>query len=570
MRKYFHRNWILLVSALIVSLLFCYPYLCKDLLGIEQDTFFHLSRIEGLAKSISRSNFFPEIYPYKNNGYGYASPSFYCDLFLIVPALMYLAGVSLSVCYKFTVFAITFFTFYTMAKLLKRITHKNAVSIIVAFAYIFCNYRITDVYVRGALGEVMAMIFLPVVLSGLYEILEQKNQKYWGLLCVGLLGLIFSHNITFLFGVVLVILFSLIYLKSMQKQQLISLCKAAGLAFLLSAWFTLPMIEQMMSQSLYVDYYASSSDLASNAMPLKQYLQNFINFGQGGYALPSGELMTLNPGVFLTLAPLLWFFLPKREKKSSLFIKASLILGIIFYLLPSDLIPWDSLAFLRVIQFPWRLMTLATVLLCIPAAKALSTFKFFQKKSVLAVLSCLLIAEGIYHLVPATQRTFGITSENTYEDITDGEIIDPYYSAFYVRVELAGADYLPSGSPDFRGRSTAIKSKKTGADTDIEYTREGTKLSFSVSESEVGDTLILPLTWYKGYQVYEIKDGKKIKVTTTSSSEHMVSFQVSEAGDYICVYERTPLRVFSLTLSLVTLIGVAVIGFKKQRKNISA
>lgn len=565
MIRWLNKNKYLLIAAMLSSLLFAWPYLCRDFLAIEQDTFFHLSRIEGLAESISRGNFFAEIYPYKNNGYGYASPSFYCDLFLIIPALLYLAGVSLSICYKVTMIAITFFTFFAMARLLMRITKNQPVSLIVSFAYVFCNYRMTDVYVRGALGEVMAMIFLPVLLSGLYEILQNQNTQSWPLLTLGLAGLIFSHNITFLFGVILVILFAMIFYKQMKREQIMSLIKASVWAFLVSAWFTLPMIEQMTSQKLTVSYYASSSDLASNAMPLKQYLQNFINFGQGGYALPDGQLMTLNAGIFLTVVPLLYFFLSKEKRNASKFIKSSLIVGLVFLILPSDLIPWNYLSILRVLQFPWRLLTLATMLLCIPATYVLCSLKFFQKKQVLVILSVLLIGEGIYHLVPATKRTFGITSENSYADITEGKIIDPYYSATYMRVELAGADYLPSGSPDFRGRSTAIRVNDT--ESDIAYTKNGTELSFTVPESLAGTVITLPITWYKGYQVYLVKDGTNTKVNTYSGNGHMVSFAALEAGDYICEYERTPLRVFSLGLSAVSL--AALIFVRVRRKKIS-
>ena len=69
-----------LTAALILSLIFVYPWLFKDFVGVEHDTFFHLSRIQGLAEAISRGDLLPAIYPYKNNGYGYASPLFYCDI----------------------------------------------------------------------------------------------------------------------------------------------------------------------------------------------------------------------------------------------------------------------------------------------------------------------------------------------------------------------------------------------------------------------------------------------------------------------------------------------------------
>lgn len=563
MRRYLRENRILILVSLLVGALFCYPYLMRNFLGIEQDTFFHLSRIEGLSRSFSHGDFLPQIYPYKNNGYGYASPSFYCDLLLSIPALLYLAGLSLSFCYKFTVLSITFFTCFSCARMIQRITKNQAAAIIVSIAYVFCNYRISDVYVRGALGEVMAMIFLPVLLSGLYEILEARHSEQWPLLCIGLSGLVLSHNLTFLMGVVLMILFCLRYWKQIGREQWNVLLKASAFAFLLTAWFTLPMLEQLNSQEFYVGYYASSSDLAANAMPLRQYLQNFINFGQGGYALPAGQVMTLNPGIFLSIMPLLFLILPKATRKQHPFAYFSLILGLVFLVLPSDLFPWDSMTFLRVLQFPWRLLTLATILLCIPAAAVLQELPLLQKKAIRITLVILLLAEGTIHLISAAERTFGITSSTTWQDVLDGALIDPYYSAFYVRVELAGADYLPVGSPYFNQRSTALKAAD-GSDLSEAITKDGTTSSFTVSKQDAGQEIILPITWYKGYQVYEIVNGKKVKVDTAPSSERMVSFYAQHAGIYVCVYQPTLIRILSICTSAA---AIAVLIFMEAEQH---
>ncbi|MBQ5756659.1 MAG: hypothetical protein IIV88_05315, partial [Erysipelotrichaceae bacterium] len=62
-----------------MTVAFCIPFLLRSDLGLEHDTFFHLSRIEGLAQALAHHDFFPALYPMKNNGYGYASPLFYCD-----------------------------------------------------------------------------------------------------------------------------------------------------------------------------------------------------------------------------------------------------------------------------------------------------------------------------------------------------------------------------------------------------------------------------------------------------------------------------------------------------------
>ena len=553
-KEYFKKNKWLLLSSFLLAVVFCYPYLLYDFLGIEMDTFFHLSRITGMAEALSRGVFLPCIYSFKNNGFGYASPLFYNDFFLILPAWLYNKGMSLAGAYKLVIFCTTFFTAYSMASLIQRMFHKQSVSLLVSAIYVFCSYRMTDVYVRGALGEVMAMTFLPCVLSGLYEVLEENHLASGKiLLIIGLAGLILSHNLTFLFGVALVILYSLIYLKVLNKDKLLALFFSAVSAFLVTAWFTLPMIEQLKSQDFYVDYYAKSSDLAGNAMTLKQYFQIPIAFGVGGYGMPEGSTMNLNPGIFLAFLPLLYFFCDKTERKTHRFVLASLILGYVFLLLPIEYVPWDLFTKLRVIQFPWRLMTLATVLLTIPAGYGIASA--MKKESIKRILLACVVAFSVWQLTPATQRTFGITSQSRYSDITDGTLIDPWYSASYMRVELAGGDYLPITSPDYRTYSTNIKDVYEN-DTDLPDARSGGTFSFKVDEAHAGQSLILPITYYKGYQVYAMDHGVRTPVSTYESSHGLVQTEINSAGTYICEYAGTSVQAFSRVLSAVSLIGL--------------
>ena len=79
--------------CLVIAVLSLAPYWTHGV-NLEHDTCFHLSRIEGLAQSFKDGIYMPRIYPYKNNNFGYASPLFYCDFFLIIPALLYNAGLS--------------------------------------------------------------------------------------------------------------------------------------------------------------------------------------------------------------------------------------------------------------------------------------------------------------------------------------------------------------------------------------------------------------------------------------------------------------------------------------------
>ncbi len=549
------RMTVLFLITLFTCILM-YPYLIRDFLPIEHDTFFHVSRIENLSLAIREGDFLPAVYPYENMGFGYASPLFYSDVLLIIPALMHIAGLALTTCYKTAVFAAVWVSAYTMCRFAERVCGKTTVSLMASAAYLFTNYRITDVFVRGALGEIFALAFLPVVLSGMYEILCRKNTDAWKLLAAGLCLLALSHNLTFLFGSILCAVLFVIFIQQVSRDTFITLCRGVGTAFLLTAFFTLPMIEQLKSQNLFVSGYNGTS-LASYAMTWQQYLVNTTVFGLAGNNRPLDQTMIENIGYFLTFAPAGYFFLNKEKKNP--FLTALTITGYICFLLPSALLPWDHMQFLGVMQFPWRFNTMAILLLSVPAALAADSF---LKKPVLKLLLVIILSgECIWHVYPVLGRTFGMDSHMTWQDVLDGKLCDPCYSAFYVRVELAGGDYLPVTSPDYRTQTRKI-TLKDGTETDIAYRQSGTSMTFSIDSGE--ETYILPLTWYKGYQVYRY-DGTRMKRLAAVPSAHgLVSFRADGKGQYICMYGNTLLRTVNMSLSAMTLALLVLNEYRKK------
>lgn len=528
----------LLFMALVSACLFCYPLLSSPFLHIGHDHFFHLSRIAGLAEALQRGDLLPVLYPLKNNGFGYASPAFYNDILLTPFALMYLLGIPLSSAYKAAVITSIFFGYISMYSLIREVYGKEAGAHITAMAYTFCCYHMTDVYIRGAFGEVTAFIFFPYVFLGLYRIfIKNRSGKVYA---AGMTGLILSHNLTFIFACVITVIFFLLYRKTCTWKQLHSLFVALLFSFLLTVWFTLPMIEQLSSQELIVDYYAAGSDLSAQALSFADLLADTLR-------TPS-DFLTCT-GLSLLLLSLLSLF---PDKKCARFTRICRTIGIVCLLLPLKYVPWKYLFFLRVIQFPWRLMIIATTALCLPAGYALSRIK---RPAVLIFAGLLVLSEHVYHLVTMHNDSwnFGITSSVTYDDITSGKVIDPYYSAHYMRVELAGGDYLPLHTVDFRTYTPEIRDG-SGNILPVSFTREGTSITFTVPQEYTGQTLILPLTWYKGYQAEMISAAGKEKLSVLRSEQALVSVHIEKAGQYRVAYQLTPLALACRILSLLTVL----------------
>lgn len=561
MKLWLKQNYKYLLFSLIITIIFAYPFLIKDFLPLEHDTLFHLSRIEGLAQSFKDGVFLPRIYPYKNMNFGYGSPMFYSDFFLIIPALLYNLGISVSVCYVFIIMVFTFLSSYFAMKLCRVVTNNNYAPYIAGTLYLFSNYRITDVYVRSSLGEVMGFAFLPLVLLGIYYVLYTDTKK-WYYLAIGFTCLALTHNITFVLACILFIFFLIVRIKHWihSKEIIIAIFKAFIVSVGCSAFFIFPMLEQMTSQNFYLSYYTSTSSLADSSVELWKYFANTTVFGYGTHGYAKDMSMLLNPGYFMMIIPIVYLFRKKENKNP--FILHSLILGYIFLLLPLDIFPWEYMVFFGLIQFTWRLIMLATCCLIIPASIALFDFKI--KPLLITIVCCvLLIGEGVWHIYPVLTRTTGINYDTSYESLIDGSIIDPFYSAFYVRVELAGADYLPEGSPDYRELSNEV-TDSLGNSVSSSLTREGTNLL--IENIKPNQSYILPITYYLGYQVYALDAQGEIidKVSTYKANNTLVGFNANDATTYLCRYDETPIQKYSLYVSLVTGITILFLLIKKK------
>ena len=558
MRKY-RKLLIDIAIVLALTVLLMFPYLTKSFLAIEHDTFFHVSRIEQYARALQHGQILPAIYPYENGGFGYGSPLFYSDIFLLLPAILHNLGLVLVDSYKLTVFLASFFSGITMYMLASKFTSKSSIRLLAAAAYLFSNYHITDIYVRGALGEVFALVGIPLILSGIYEIFE-TNQKYSFSYLIGLAITVLSHNLSFLLCFILVIIICIIYLPKCSFDRYKLLFSESMLACLLTAFYTFPMIEQLKSQQFYLNYYASSSALENHAMAFWQFFANQTVFGLSGNQYKASNAMVVNIGLFLSIAPISYLFLAKKEKQP--FITSMLVLGWICMLLPAQIFPWKYMSFVRVLQFPWRLNMLALPLLCVPAVIGIENLTH-KLKYVPICLILLLSLEGIYHLYPATKRTFIMPHNTTWQEVTNGKLIDPYYSAQYMRVELAGGDYLPYHSLDFRSYTKTIQTTSAETVTTGEWIDYGS-YHFTITNPQ---TVVLPITYYKGYIVRNIDTAEVLE--TTLSKNGLVSVTIPSAGTYVCEYQSTNIRKISIWISILTcMISIGYIIYHRRKKDI--
>ncbi len=214
------------------------------------DLWFHMGRIESIATELSNGQFPVRYETMSWYGNGYISTTTYGNIFLYIPAVLHLAGMATFRCYNLYVILINvlgvFIAWYSFNGLFK----DRFWALMSTAMYMLSGYYISNVYMRAAVGEYTAMIFIPLVVYGIYRIYFEENQKCSLRkvlpLVLGVSGIIQSHVLTAVLLALAVLIFAIVYIKDSIKN-VRSLLLALGLILLLNCFFIIPFIESYTS-----------------------------------------------------------------------------------------------------------------------------------------------------------------------------------------------------------------------------------------------------------------------------------------------------------------------------------
>ncbi len=301
---------------------------------------YHIIRFYEFEKALRSNYWFPRWAPGLNSGYGVPLFNFHYPLPNYLGALFHSLGWSLTDSFKLTLavgyFLACFSCFFWLEKLFRK---TSALAGTVIFAYI--PYWFVDIYIRGAVGEVLAIAFLMLALASI-----EKNWKT--VFAFAAAGMILSHNILALIFLPVVIGYLLI---RGIKDYWLSLVLGIGL----STYFWLPaLIERDMVVGLntvnFHDYFP-------------ELYQLLIPAWGGGFATSSfsGNEMSPQIGVIpLTVIVFSLVFLRNSlanglKKIRHYFL---LLIGMAFILMQKISIPiWEKLPLISYMQYPWRLLS---------------------------------------------------------------------------------------------------------------------------------------------------------------------------------------------------------------------
>lgn len=551
------ENEVDFVLLALLSLLVSIPLLLRDSYGLAEDMFFHLSRIEGIAEGI-KAGYFPvrnELFWLKN--YGYGTGYFYPDLFLYLPVLLRLFGFSLLSTYKIFAVLCTFASlasFYLTAKIIAK---NRFAGLSAAVIFGFCAYRCIALFYRGAVGEVQAFIFLPLVVLGLYYLFGGRPERWW-VFALGFWGLLSCHIISLVLASGITAVFLILNVRTIFRDRRIlsGLVKSVLVTVLLGAGFLLPMAEQMNGNNLLMNLLVSTQRgglTLNNINPVKNL---FIFFHDWQY--DANYFRTVYPGWMLLAVPFLRLLLLVQKKKVPKSADIMLGFGLVLMICSTDVLPWTHMVWLlNRIQFTWRLLAPVSVLL--PLCGGIFFAKLFSERGAFLFLGLLFVCCSICAF-PIYQDT--IVNRTVSEDefiMQDNRV--------------AGMEYMPVGlSAEFIDKNRDTVAAEPAGVQILSHKRRGLSFTFSFAYEGDAETLsfTVPLIRYYGYKgSFTGPDGMAVPVDVGKSENGLALVRVPNTGSGAIqvAYHKTVSEIIGEIISIFTVCGLgAVLCFRKRRR----
>ena len=507
-----------------VSLLYLFPaFKNMEIFGFY-DTAFHINRALSLESIFSSPINFETF-----RSYGMQVNNFYPWLTLY-PLFLLIKFTNLAIGYNLFLYIVTLITLFICHYVMYEITKKHVTSSFFAIIYTTSSFRSVEIFLRGAMGELLAMSILPLILLGFIKLYDSKKES-WVMLAISMTLLIYTHVLSVAMTMVMIIIALIIQFYRKKKIEIfliIKLIKAAIVTLLLSLAFIGPMIEQTLYQDLnrpYVDI------LQKRAIYLgKEFLIGSID----------SELLSFGIGLTLLICLIILTF---NFKKLGILSKITYIMGIISILLCTKIFPWFALQNtpLNIIQAPWRFMIFSTLFISFSVSLFISPqlekFSYTRRRNFILLL---ILAISILNYSSVVNMVKEMNFKGTYFNEQMENKLE----------EFENFDYVPIG---YKKDQLLLKNHQVTEDGQVIYS------SFSPNKDEItftfksskGKTIVLPVFRYKGLTVTVnsknatvLKQGGPFVTVKSESGINKVTIR----------YSYTFFSKISLFISIITLI----------------
>lgn len=541
------------------SFIVCIPLISPKINIAYDDGIQHIARLMGTYQSITEGQVFPVIMSNFCNGFGYSWNLFYSPLTAYLPLIFKIFGASFIQCIKIFMFLCVLASSIAMYFCTKEITKNKKIAVLAGIFYIFAPYRLTDMYLRNALAELVSFTFLPMVFQGLYGILKNKPKREY-IFIIGCVGLILTHTVITLYVAIICFIYLLTQIKKIKesKKVIIKIAIYIIAILVITSFFWMPLLEHKLS----ANYEVFKQGRMERTEVLIAFKLNFYDL----FVTKSSNIMIYEIGVLsiiaLALTPLVIKKINRKLKGTDCyyFYLFSLITGIVCCIMTLNIFPFEHLpATLKMLQFSFRLLEFSSFFFAFVVAVNIKILiKEFNYKDIFIITGILIL----------TTLSFVSHLHFKEENIDESKLwpaVAVTENTGRVHAGCASFEYLPCKAFENRKyieqRSDDVIVLNGTANIENKQ-KNGTKLSCDISNVTEETEIELPYIYYLGYNVKLENNDQKKTLKTFENENGFVGVKVSdvEEGTLKVEYTGTPIMHISRFISII---GVGLVICKR-------
>jgi hypothetical protein len=403
------RRIALLAFYAVLACVVLWPYRGREFRGAGDLTAFIAGTVE--ARNALREGQFPiRVTPHQLDRARYPLFQYYANVPYTVTGTLHRAGLDPYVSWKLAMLAA--FTAGGLFVHLSayRLTRNRIAPLAAGASFVLAPYVFTDLNARGAVAELFAMNLLPVAFYATLRCLASRRWRYVVASAAAWTAVGLSHNITYLFGAILLGLFfaSMLWFGPRSRSRAMRLVAAGLLHAGLMLWYVVPQLKTLPLLEMSA---RSFSPAGPGALSTWDVLLAPILLSPADSTTPKLGLQIGWPvlgGVLLAVAGLVVArgrrFRPLRHhvvRLLALFAVAAIVAW-------SPLDFWDRVPrFFWFIQFPYRMLLFTTLLGAMLAACGISLcFRGRRISAVLVAVFLAFVGASAVSYVPRAGLTF--------------------------------------------------------------------------------------------------------------------------------------------------------------------
>jgi hypothetical protein len=502
-------------------------------------------------------------------GYGYPTFVLYPPLAYYAAEVFHLLGAGTVAAVKWTWALATVGAGLAMYAYARYVMGRRR-GLLAAVVYVYVPYHLADIYVRAALAEYFAFVWMPLGLLAFHRLVEKVTARRVALAGLAFGALWLTHNVTGLAFTPLLAVYVLFRLIAESRAE-----QAAGrgqwevginrgvaalggslLGLGIAAALILPNLlersfinqEQWVQAGYdYTQHFVQPAHLLSSAW-------GYAPGVPGAAGVMSFQLGAV-PLILAMVASVVAFRRPGRERAFILFFAGAMFV-VVFLMLPFSAALWRAVPLAALIQFPWRLLALTAVTLAILAGCAIPNSE--SPVSHILILSLVAVLASL----PYTQPQYTPIPESA-----EGPLLSIEFELKYT--DMRGMTHwtqeMPPDSPlveQYLTGSPLVTAEVLAANASLEMIRAGGASDEMWVRSPEGTALRFYTYYFPGWRVFI--DGRRLPDSALQPETvyGLLTVDVPPGEhDVLLRWGDTPVRLAGKLLTLACLaLAVALLG----------